>query len=210
MIDEGVIKFRFSYEEETSEIPELEYGEVENCRKKLFALNLIGEYKEEKIGFGNLSVRKDYSDFHKSEFPQFLISGTQTGHLENLDGLAYTRVTDGSLEDQTIGYHGPVKASSESLTHGAVYLASEKIMAIVHVHNKRLWEFMLKGDFPRTRKSTSYGTKEMANEALEIISGKNQGCLVMHGHEDGVIFYGESIEEATKACLDLYLDLDSP
>ncbi len=204
MIDDGVIKFNFSEYEETDAIPFSEFEKLEIQRKKLFKVNLIGEYLPEKIGFGNISIRKDYSHLKKSKFPQFLITGTQTGAFSELTGEHYTRVVDGDLEAQSIGCHGPIQASSESLTHGAIYLANKKIKAIVHIHHTEMWEYMLKGDFPRTDKCTSYGTSEMAHEAMELIRGEEKGILVMHGHQDGIIFYGQSIEEASRLALDNY------
>lgn len=207
MVDDGVIKFSFSEFVKTEAIPNDEFSSIETFRKKLFKLNLIGEYLPEKIGFGNISVRHDYSDLKKTNFPQFLITGTQTGCFEELRGEHYTRVTDGCLEKQTIGCHGPLQASSESLTHGAIYMASNEIKAIVHVHHRELWKLMLERDYARTSKSISYGTPEMATEAIKLIEGKTKGCFVMEGHQDGVVFYGKSIEEAAELTLETYFFL---
>tara|TARA_Y100000590_G_C15748903_1_gene1023291 strand:- start:28448 stop:29098 length:651 start_codon:yes stop_codon:yes gene_type:complete len=204
MIDDGVIKFSFSEFLKTKAVPLAEFESLELQRKRLFEYNLIGEYLPEKIGFGNISIRKDYISRKESTFPQFIITGTQTGALKDLTGEHYTRVVDGDLNSQSIGCHGPIEASSESLTHGAMYLASEKIKAIVHIHHKQMWEEMLKKDFPRTKDCTSYGTSEMAHEAMNLIKGKEEGVLVMHGHQDGIIFYGQSIEEATELTLKHY------
>jgi L-ribulose-5-phosphate 4-epimerase len=204
MVDDGVIKFSFSQFIETSPLDFQEYSSLEKARKKLFALDLIGEYLPEKIGFGNLSIKKDFSELKRTSFPQFLISGTQTGSLKNLNGEHYTRVVDGSLESQSINCHGPIRASSESLTHAGIYMASSKIKVILHVHHHELWSKMLERDYPKTNKETAYGTKEMAQEVYSIIEADPEGILVMQGHKDGVIFYAESIEKALLQTLETY------
>lgn len=202
IIDDGVIKFSFSEFIKTEKLPENEYINLEVQRKKLFALNLIGEYLPEKIGFGNISIKKDYLNFKKTDFPQFLISGTQTGGDANLDGGGYTRVIDCDLEKQSVACHGPIKASSESLTHGAIYLACPKVTAIVHVHHTELWNKMLTKDYDRTSADTPYGTTEMANEVLKIAEGKKSGTLIMEGHQDGIIFFSDTIEDATSMAIE--------
>lgn len=204
MVDDGVIKFHFSQFEKTKALELNEYSSLENSRAKLFPLNLIGEYQPEAIGFGNLSIRKDYSKFKQTQFPQFLITGTQTGKYKNLTGEHFTRVVDGSLKQQSIACIGPVQASSESLTHAGIYLASKNISAIVHVHHSALWEKMLQGDYVRTKKETAYGTLEMALEVRELIKADPSGVLVMEGHQDGVIFYAKSVEEATRLTLETF------
>lgn len=204
MVDDGVIKFHFSQFKKTGALEFSEYSCLEECRNQLVPLNLIGEYQPEAIGFGNLSLRKDYSRFKQTDFPQFLISGTQTGKFKNLTGEHFTRVIDGSLQEQSISCQGPIQASSESLTHAGIYLASKSISAIVHVHHKALWEKMLESDYPRTKKETAYGTLEMALEVGELIKANPSGILVMEGHQDGVVFYGQTLAEATRSTLETF------
>jgi ribulose-5-phosphate 4-epimerase/fuculose-1-phosphate aldolase len=204
MVDDGVIKFHFSEFIKTEPIDSIEYQSLEKTREKLFSLKLIGEYLPEEIGFGNLSLRQNYSDLEKTSFPQFLITGTQTGKFKNLDGNHYTRVVDGSLEKQSIACHGPVQASSESLTHAGIYRAASNIQAIVHVHHALLWEKMLKGDYPKTKIETAYGTSEMAEEVASLIKLAPTGIFVMAGHQDGIVFYASSLEKATELALDTY------
>lgn len=204
MVDDGVIKFHFSEYQITRAIDSSEYQSLEKVREKLFELNLIGEYLPEKIGFGNLSLRKDYSNLVETSFPQFLITGTQTGALKNLDGSHYTRVVNGSLEEQSVSCHGPLKASSESLTHAGIYKAALEIKAILHVHHTVLWNKMLEGDYPKTKLETAYGTSEMAKEVAMLIKSAPTGILVMKGHQDGIVFYASSLEKATELALSTY------
>ncbi|MBD65053.1 MAG: rRNA adenine methyltransferase [Halobacteriovoraceae bacterium] len=204
MIDDGVIKFSFKKFQETPPLSEDEFQEIESCRKILFQKNLIGEYLPEKIGFGNISIKKDYSQYQKTKNPQFVITGTQTGGIESLSGQYYTRVVDFDLEQQNLTCAGPIKASSESLTHGAIYLADENIAAIVHIHSEKIWNEMLKANYPKTSKDTPYGTLEMAQEVQDLIEKHNAKNIVMEGHQDGVICIGSTIEEACLGALSLH------
>ncbi|MEM7802483.1 MAG: hypothetical protein AAF633_25035, partial [Chloroflexota bacterium] len=52
----------------------------------------------------------------------FLISGTQTGHVEKLDFSQYALVTDCYPKENRVVARGACKPSSESMTHGVVYL----------------------------------------------------------------------------------------
>ena len=86
VIDEGVIKYNRSNFTHSDPINLVEYSELEYWRKKLFKLNLIGEYLEFGVGFGNLSEVKDFSQYYETTKTQFLITGTQTGKYSDLDG----------------------------------------------------------------------------------------------------------------------------
>ena len=85
VIDDGVIKYDRSNFSQCPALLKDEYAQLEYWRKKLYQANLIGEYPEVHIGFGNISVRKDYSQHKLSHFPQFLITGTQTGKYPDDD-----------------------------------------------------------------------------------------------------------------------------
>src|SRR5665647_3130955 len=112
VIDDGVIKYDRSNFTQCGLIDLVEYSSLEYWRKKLFKLNLIGEYAEAEVGFGNLSVIRDYSQFHNTSHPQFIITGTQTGKYPDLDGNFYTRVLDYDIEKLKINMMGPIEASS--------------------------------------------------------------------------------------------------
>jgi len=189
MRDEGVIKFHCDWIK-TEAAAESEIEALNHCRNTLFRYGLIGVYSD-GIGFGNISARIKATD-------QFWISGTQTGHLEQLSACHYARVTKYSLEENRVTCEGPVKASSESLTHAMIYAMDAGIHAIVHVHHSKLWQ-TLKYQVPTTAESVPYGTPEMAaavrylyqHEAL-----RHEKLLVMAGHEDGLISFGSTVEEA--------------
>lgn len=192
---EGVIKFKFTLKM-TPAIEESLFLELEKWRVILFKLNFIGEYPTEKVGFGNTSRRV------ATGADSFIISGTQTGKFSNLKGHQYTRVTKCDLKKMSLEASGPIAPSSESLTHYSIYHSCPNINFIFHIHNSNLWNFMLNNAYPQTKKETPYGTFEMAQEVKSLIANKDQGIIAMAGHEDGIISFGRSSEEAGKIILE--------
>lgn len=204
VIDDGIIKYDRSNFTQCGPIVLVEYSELEDWRKKLYERELIGEYKEERVGYGNLSCVNDYRTYHATTNPQFLITGTQTGRYKNLDGRFYTRVLDYDVSNLKIKVMGPIEASSEALTHAAIYSANPKISAVFHIHSKAIWEGMKKDQSLHTASDIPYGTVEMATATQECVRGKNAGAFCMHGHEDGVVSFGRSMDEAGSLILELY------
>ena len=204
VIDDGVIKYNRSNFTQCGPINLVEYSQLEVWRKKLFHLNLIGEYPDEKIGFGHMSEVCDYAQFFKTTRPQFIITGTQTGKYENLDGNFYTRVLDYDIQKLNIQVMGPVEASSEALTHAAIYSHNHKIKAVFHIHSTKIWEGMINDELASTQKNIPYGTVEMAYATQECIGNTDSGIFCMKGHQDGVVAYGESLEEVGKIILESY------
>lgn len=202
--DEGVIKFDQSDFIKTPALSEELYQDIEEWREYLFELELIGEYLPEKLGFGNLSYRNNFGHEYSSSPNQFIITGTQTGGLPSLDGNSYTRVTDFDLEKNKLSVRGPCMASSESLSHAAIYITSHDINAVFHVHHKYFWLKILESDLPRTAPGIDYGTLEMAFEMEKIAKAASLGIFAMAGHEDGVVAYGPSIEETGKLLIQTF------
>jgi hypothetical protein len=67
---------------------------------------------------------------------------------------------------------------------------------------------MLKnGQYDSINDDVPYGTQEMAEAASALLANKSTGIFVMKGHEDGIISYGTTAEEAGKTILDLYRKL---
>jgi ribulose-5-phosphate 4-epimerase/fuculose-1-phosphate aldolase len=194
VIDDGVIKYDRTNFTQSGPIDLVDYSELEYWRKKLFKLNLIGEYPIEKIGFGNLSEIKDYTHLHKTSLPQFIITGTQTGKLPELNGQFYTRVLDFDIDHLKLKSVGPVEPSSEALTHAAIYAHNKKIKAIFHVHSPEIWKGMIEDQSANTAADISYGTIEMAKAIQKCIEQRNFGTFCMKGHTDGIVFYGPTLQ----------------
>ena len=204
VIDDGVIKYDRSNFSLSAPINLVEYSLLEYWRKILYNKNLIGEYPEVNIGFGNLSEIKDYSHYHQTKVPQFIITGTQTGKFAELSGDHYTRVLDYNIDMLQIKMMGPVEASSEALTHACIYQHNSNIKAIFHIHSPLIWKGMIKENYSSTAASISYGTVEMARATEACVGNNNFGEICMKGHEDGVIAYGRTLEEAGNIILKLY------
>lgn len=210
MIDDGVIKFDCSGFIQSGPLENREFDELELWRSKLFQLNLIGEYKTEKVGFGNLSQRKDYSQFliPADKKAQFIITGTQTGKYACLTGAHYTRILDYSFEKNSVIAMGEVNASSETLTHAALYELDSSINAVFHVHHKKLWKMMLEHGLPSTPAHVPYGTLEMAQAASDLFKNNSEGVFAMEGHEDGIIAFSPRLDQCGKLLLELFTRFD--
>lgn len=195
-LDEGVIKFDFSDFKQTNEVNFSHFKEIESFRSKLFEMKLIGFYEEHQVGYGNISQRFDLSGLKAAKLPQFIISGTQTGHIPNLTQLHYTYVLGYDLAKNKIISQGPILPSSESLTHAAIYECDKEITAVIHIHDTKIWAGMIKENMLFTAKNIPYGTIQMANAVKDIVT-KNYGqAFAMAGHDDGVIAYGKNLEDA--------------
>jgi ribulose-5-phosphate 4-epimerase/fuculose-1-phosphate aldolase len=196
--DEGVIKFKLTLKRAPA--PEMnQVIALEKWRALFFKLGLIGEYPIDKIGYGNLSSRLSRKTF--------IITGSQTGHLAHLQAHHYTKVIDCDLKKGSVTAEGLIPPSSESLTHYGIYEANPSVQYVFHVHHQKLWELLRKGNFDSIDEDVAYGTQEMAEAAAKVMGTKGTGLFVMKGHEDGIISYGASAEEAGKVILDLYRKL---
>jgi ribulose-5-phosphate 4-epimerase/fuculose-1-phosphate aldolase len=134
----------------------------------------------------------------------FIITGSTTGKLMKLTGKHYTRVTSYDLDKNTVTVEGPVMASSESLTHAIIYECAGNINAVMHVHHFKLWKELLDA-LPSTNKHIEYGTTALAREIKGLFkkSGfSTQKIFAMGGHAEGIISFGEDLNEAGQAIFD--------
>lgn len=189
MIDEGYIKYQIDWQQAPP--IETDISELIEVRNQLFKMGLIGFYEEHQVGYGNISVRCEQPG-------EFVVSGTQTGGIPVLDQSHFTEVTDWNLKGNRLSCRGPIKASSESLTHAAVYDCDPGIKAIIHVHALDLWKWML-DTYPFTHGDVPYGTPEMAMEVLRLYQDTDLPqvkSFAMAGHEEGIFTFGASLSEA--------------
>jgi hypothetical protein len=199
VIDDGVIKFKYTLKMGQPPLAELVVL-LEKWRAILWRLNMIGEYPIERVGYGNLSLKVPRSN-------NFIITGTQTGALPHLKREHYTKIIDCDLRKNSVIASGSIAPSSESLTHYAIYQANPQIQSIFHIHHKDLWQKMLDEKMEGIEADIPYGTVEMAQAAQRAIKGKDEGVLVMKGHQDGIIAYGITPEGAGRILLKLYREL---
>ena len=173
------------------------WAELNEARSRLYHLGLVGSLPN-GIGFGNLSIRYMGNEF--------LITGTGTGALPVLRPDGYCLVSSFDLEKNHVVSTGPVRSSSESMTHGAVYLSCPDVNCVIHIHSKTIFEGMIRDCFPATPKDAAYGTPEIAHAIGKCVHelGGDEGQIVMHGHEEGVITYGPTATRTFILTQELY------
>jgi len=187
---EGYVKFNCEWEKSGTIISDSVYDKINNWRDILYNLKLIGA-NENEIGFGNISVRvKNKSDF--------IITGAGTGKIRKLTQKHYSKVTGYSLTKNSLVCKGPVKASSESLSHAIIYELDPEINAVIHVHNLEYWKKLIH-QVPTTHEDIPYGTPEMAKEIIRLFRETDvseKKILIMGGHQEGIIIFGKDLDEA--------------
>ncbi len=195
--EEGSVKFDCHLEKEEITIQQELFLPLNKWRKLLWDKKLIGVYPD-GIGYGNISVRLPGSDL-------FYISGTSTGNLPNLSQEHYSLVERCEPVLNSIRCRGLIKASAESMSHSAIYLANPEALAVVHIHNRELWN-KYRNALPTTDDKVAYGTPEMAEEIgriMKLPDTLDKKVIVMGGHEEGLISFGKTVEEAAFAILSL-------
>jgi L-ribulose-5-phosphate 4-epimerase len=190
MNEKGYIKFQLDWTR-TGPLDLPLIAALSRWRRPLFEAELIGFDPDQQLGFGNLSAR--VGNGH-----QFVISGTSTGHLPVLDARHFALVTAADPEHNRVACEGPIAASSESMTHAAIYALDASIHAVVHVHDATLWRALF-NRVPTTDAAVAYGTPQMALELRRLYAESRFRALriaVMGGHCDGLIAIGASLSDA--------------
>jgi len=188
---EGIIKFKANWKE-TDSISNSEFEFINPWRKQCFNKSLIG-VGEDGIGYGNIS-------FRIGDTNQFIISGSATGHITDLTRIHYSKVIDFNIINNSINCEGRTIASSESMSHAALYSANTNIKCIIHLHHKELWEKNL-NLLPTTDVNIEYGTVAMAQNVFELAKEFSEGAIIMGGHQDGIIVFGNSFEDCLNNAL---------
>ncbi len=186
---EGVIKYSLDFTDGVLGEP-ASLGVLDAWRSIFKDTGLLGEDPDRYggYGFGNLSVRTARG---------FLITGSQTGNLATTSSSHYAEVVGWSLEDNAVSAIGPIRPSSEALTHAAIYDAFESIRYVFHVHSPDIWRQSQSLSLPSTAAEIAYGTVDMALALKQLAAASGpEGIMTMLGHEDGVMSWGASAEKA--------------
>ncbi len=186
---EGVVKYHIDFT--PSPAPDWALlAELDGWRTLLFRLGLTGldPGRYGGLAYGNVSRRVAGG--------RFLVSGTQTGGIERLGAEHYCWVTDFDVERNALVAEGPIRPSSEALTHAAVYRAAAEIEYVLHVHSPELWRLAGRLGLPITDPRVAYGTPAMALEVEALLRKPGVRVIAMGGHEDGLIAVGETVEAA--------------
>ena len=173
------------------------WAELNKARTQLHRLGVLG-VTPQGIGFGNVSIR-----FQGEEF---LISGTATGALPELTPAEYCLVNSFDLAQNRIVSTGPVQASSEAMTHGAVYQSCSGARCVMHIHSRAIFNGMIRDGCPATAKNAAYGTPEIALALAQCVRelGTDEGAVVLAGHDEGVIVWGPTVEKALQLIQSLH------
>ena len=199
--EKGYLKFNCKLEKSGAVIPDDLFTEINKWRSRMFSMNLIGAY-DNGIGFGNISVRVPGTD-------NFFISGSATGNFKETGPEHYVLVTDYSYEHNSLSCSGTIPASSESLSHAAIYEADEEILAVIHIHHMEMWENSL-NKFSTSDPNCSFGTPELAMDIAGLLKDKvtrKNGIIIMGGHPEGILFFGKNLEEAGNTAVNHYKKL---
>lgn len=200
MVEEGVIRFDLRHRKTAAAAPPHDLPELNAWRGILWRLRLIGQDPEryDGYGFGNVSLRLAPFDAPVNR-RRFLISATQTGSLSVLGNAHYTVIDEYDPLENRIVSTGPLRPSSESLTHGMIYNMDERIHVILHVHSPDIWMTAADAGIPVADARLAYGTPEMALEVARLFREsdvRQRRLFAMGGHRDGMIAFGSTADEA--------------
>lgn len=203
---EGVIKFDLQFTP-AAPLPPEELREINAWRRILHLLGLTGQDPEryDGLGYGNISRLLEPLDAPASRW-RFVISGTQTGGLSDLNEGHYALVTECDPERNRVVAEGPIRPSSEALTHGTLYQADSALRFVMHVHSPEIWRSARALKIPLTDENAAYGTPEMAAEVRRLLgqpSVREGRIFAMGGHEDGLVAFGRTAEEAGTVLVNL-------
>jgi len=191
---EGVIRYQLEHTQKPIN-HKFSLCEINAWRTIMFRLGLIGQDTEryDNLGFGNISQRFD------SQSNQFVISGSQTGHITHLSVEHYSLVEKADPRKNRIQSRGLYKPSSESLTHASIYAQDSNIQAVIHAHSPEIWTHTVALNLPHISADIPYGTIEMAIAVEQLFQSGNlrqYSLFTMLGHEDGVVSFGRNMQEA--------------
>jgi len=196
---EGIIKFQLQF----AQAPPLSFDqlrEINAWRKVLHLIQLIGQYPDRYYGFGYGNISQRLGPFDAPEHQRrFVISGTQTGGLTDLTEEHYATVLACYPDRSLIVAEGPIQPSSESMTHGTLYALDNSLRCVVHAHSPHIWRSAQALGIPVTREGVAYGSPEMAEEVSRLFRDtlvRDYLIFAMGGHEDGVVSFGQTAEEA--------------
>ena len=195
---EGIIKYQCEYTLAPA-LPDAQISELNAWRRMMVLAGLIGQDPPRYggYGYGNISRRLDDQVRAHGRHP-FVITGTQTGGKADLCAGDYVVVTACYPAENRLVAEGPVQPSSEALTHGAVYALDSGILWVVHTHSPEIWHNAESLGVPMTA-NVPYGSPEMAAEVKRLFAESDlpeKRIFGMAGHEDGIVSYGRTAEEA--------------
>ena len=194
--DEGYIKFSFAHEAAPAPThPRLH--DLMRIRDDLHEWELIGVLPD-GIGYGNISARIADSN-------RFIITASGTGLKFPIEAVHFCEVVSFDIDQNRVACRGPLPASSESMSHGAIYAARADANAVIHIHDRVMFRMLLQEGAPQTPADAAFGTPEIARAVGRLAATLPPvAVLVMAGHEEGLIAYGPDPRSVRDALWDVY------
>lgn len=192
MSQEGVIKFQLDFQSGPAPAPD-RLQELNAWRELFRRLGQIGQdpSRYEGLGFGNLSRRLDETG------DRFLITGTQTGPLPALQPEHYVTVDSCDPDRNRLCATGPIRPSSESLSHAVLYQSVPTAHWVMHLHGPDIFHAASDLALPQTKPDIPYGTPAMAAAIRDLarrMEPAQPHLIVMGGHEDGLLAWGPTAD----------------
>lgn len=199
--DEGITKFNLEHRD--APLPREAHARVAAIaawRRVLIKLAIIGRdpLRYGGAGYGNGSARITPYPGERGR-RRFVITGSQTGVADERSVAPLCVVEAYDPKRNSLRSFGPIRPSSESLTHGAIYDLDPRIRFVFHGHVPYIWRFAAELSIPCSAPQVGYGTPEMAFEMMRLYRDSTMAdsqIVAMLGHEDGVIAFGRNIDDA--------------
>ncbi len=174
---------------------------LDSARTFLHDHGLIGE-NEKGVAYGNISALLPTTEGREK---CFLVSGTSTGKSRVLGASGYAVVTHCDVRQNYVTSYGPVPASSEAMTHMAIYMSNPLVRFVLHIHHQPLFVALLRENWLHTPSSVTYGTPEMAWAVEQLMCNQalSEGVFVTAGHTDGLFAFGSELEDTVNVIMRL-------
>ncbi len=146
--------------------------------------------------YGNHSYRTGETSFiitKSAMIPAEILRPQDFCHVIGFEEISTTFVTEGTAPP-----------SSESFLHNALYTSLPHINSILHGHCALLNLHAEALDIPVTKKFQDYGTRELAESALDLVTPTTL-FFILKNH--GFVCLGEDIDSAGKLTLNYFSKL---
>jgi hypothetical protein len=179
---------------------ESDISDLERWRGKLRSQGWLGQKPDRYggLGFGNVSRKLDDE--------AVLISGSQTGYLDELTLSQYVSILNYDPDTNCIRCRGRIQPSSETFTHLAIYESDSTARFVFHTHSPEIWRARSILDLPTTHPKFECGTVGLFHAVIELLNDRRmcrKGILAIGGHEDGIMSWGTTADEAGCVLMDL-------
>ena len=169
---------------------------LDALRTALFDASWLG-MTQEGVGFGNISLRAAEPQAGlcaAKNPPAFIITASGTGGARELGPDGYCLVSNFDLSANWVESRGPLPPSSESMSHGAIYLAAQNATCVAHLHSQELYDGLLAAGALSTPQDAAFGTPGLAL-ALGALAAQSplEGTIIMKGHVPGLMLYAPSL-----------------